>query len=61
MIITGGVAGGAAIATGGNMGVTVGAVAATGVLAWLRRAYGRRPQDGANGVFAALASGNKRS
>lgn len=60
-IVSGGVAGSVAASTGGDVGATLVAGAASGISAWIRRAYGQGSSEGAGGVLAALVRGNRSS
>jgi hypothetical protein len=60
VIFTGGIAAGAAVASGGNATVAVGAAAATGIVSWLRHAYGQQSPGGAEAVLVALVRGTHK-
>jgi hypothetical protein len=59
-LFTSGITGAAALVSGGNIPVAVGAAGVTGIVQWLRRAYGQQPTDGAQAVLAALVRGSKK-
>jgi hypothetical protein len=59
-VFTGGIAGIAAVASGGNPAVAVGAAASAGVITWLRSAYGQKSPTGAEAVMAALVQRTKK-
>ncbi|TFB56336.1 hypothetical protein [Cryobacterium tagatosivorans] len=61
VIFTGGVASIAALASGGSPIASAGAAAASGIVSWIRRAYGQRSLGGAEAVLAALVRGKEKS
>ncbi|TFB63323.1 hypothetical protein E3N86_05210 [Cryobacterium sp. Hz7] len=60
-IFTGGLAAVAATVGGGNPYVAASAAATSGLVSWIRRAYGPRSQGGPDAVLAALVRRSKKS